>query len=125
MMLQLLQDELALMDLIAKHGLDAQQILGGIQLGTGTDPRELLAAMTQAYAQVVSQVQAQAFTPLGFAPGQVEVPAQAGGFGGPVSNVSTMVGGIQFGPITISDQVGMENFVAQVEAALISIMETG
>jgi phage-related protein len=57
--LAFLQQQIALLDLIAERGLDAEAILGGLQLGIDADVLAVTQAMSAAMAEIIQQTEEQ------------------------------------------------------------------
>lgn len=57
--LAFLEQQTKLLDLISEHGLNAQDILGGLELGLGADVQGLVQAMTNAIQAIVAQANEQ------------------------------------------------------------------
>jgi phage-related protein len=57
--LQFLQQQVRLLDLIAEHGLDAGEILGGLELGINASLTGVIDAMTAALRQIVADTQTE------------------------------------------------------------------
>lgn len=57
--LQFLQQQMELLDLIAAHGLDANAILGGIELGLNANLPDLLDAMAAAMQAIIAQAEGE------------------------------------------------------------------
>lgn len=57
--LSFLQQQVNLLNTIAEHGLDAQQILGGLKLGINADLGEVIEAMTKAMEEIINQAETE------------------------------------------------------------------
>lgn len=57
--LAFLEQQQKLLDLISEHGLNAKNILGGLELGLGADTQGLVQAMTRAIQAIVDQANEQ------------------------------------------------------------------
>jgi hypothetical protein len=53
-----LQQQIRLLDMIAEHGLDTEQILGGMELGVDASLESIVDAMTAALAAIIEQTEA-------------------------------------------------------------------
>ena len=55
--LKFLEEQLKLLDLIAEHGLDAEEILGGMTLGVDASLEDMIEAMTSAIQAIIGQAE--------------------------------------------------------------------
>lgn len=89
---QFLQKQLDLVRLISEHGLNAEEILGGMELGLGASAEGILDAMTRAMGMVITQADAQlqALTPAMLQGGNtIALPGNAMGGGNTIYNQMT------------------------------------
>ena len=114
--LRFLEQQMKLLELIDKYQLDAQEILGGVQLGIGADLTAVMNAMTVAMQEVIQVTQSGVFGAAGMgyaamAPAQVNAPA----------TTATTVNQ-NFGDVNMGGQMGQAQFAAWMQQNIAAAM---